>query len=105
LDQVDSLQWISDRELRFEIFEAGSQGVRTRRTTAPRPRTLQSNKVPAHSISLPAAFSKCIFVRGGETWFGWLLSWWHTTSIAYIDSCTQIRVSRASQRGLIGLDT
>jgi len=46
---------------------------------------LESDKVPAHCISLATPLGERIFVRRGETRLRWLLSWWHTISIAHND--------------------
>lgn len=102
LNQMDALQRVGGGKLGLELFEPHLQGIRACRTSAARTGPLESDKVPAHCISLATTFGERVFVGRGETWLGWLLSWWHTTSIAYNDTIHPMLLCRASRASLIG---
>jgi hypothetical protein len=99
---MDALQRVGCGKLGLELFEPHFQGIRARRTAPARPRPLESDKVPAHCISLATTLGERVFVGRGQAWLGWLLSWWHTTSIAHNHTIHPMLLCRASRASLIG---
>ena len=103
LDQMHALECVGGGELGLELIEACFQGVGARRAPSARLGPLQSDKIPADCISLAATFGKRVFVGRGKTRLGWLLSWWHTTSIAHNDPSIPMLLCGASRRSLFGI--